>query len=221
MGQIASLACFEAKVMGVDLDGTVYAVSKTQGFAGEYKIPPLCGGSSGAGFFMGKGGAGCKEGDWVLLTRVPGGALGDTEIIRTLPSPSRFVGSMSSEAVQQLRGAGTRPYPVSNLRDGDIKIVGAGGGAIHITGPPGGLESEVFIGNDLSSGHFINNTGKHTYLTSVGHSVQSASSGHRFYSGDIIRIPVGESSEGQIEAGHDIPVYTAMAGKIKISLGLR
>ncbi len=191
--QLETLARFEAKVVRVDDDGTIYAVSSTEGFEGDHTLPPLASGTSGAGFFLGKGGSGVSVNDWLLLGRSPGGTFGETQIIRVLPSWRRLLPTSVGAGENRRIRAGTMPYPITNMNDGDVKVVGSGGGSLHLMGPSGGLQSEVFLGNELSAGLYVTNYGKMTHLSSVSHTYQSLSTGHRMFSGDIYR---GAESSG-------------------------
>jgi len=212
--QILTLAIYEGDVVDVKSDGTMLCTSTIQGMDSPIEVPGLYGGCSDAGIYSGQGGAGVQAGDKVLLCRVHPGSMGVTQAIRVIPGKNR---TKNTKEVSPGPGqpSGRTNYPVKTLKDGDIMISGSGGGFVSLSGNI--IKNEVFVGNILKSGLYIGCSGKKTGLATVSHTIQSASSGHRLYCGDINRFDGGSNGLSRISSsGHEIGgVSTETVGRTR------
>jgi len=206
-----TLAICEGDVVGVSAEG-ISVTSSLMGLDIPTIVPGILGGVSDSGVYQGQAGAGVQKGDKVLLCRVHPGSMGTTQILRVIPGPNRHLNSKQVRISKNMP-AGRTCYPTNTMDDGDIRITGEGGGELSLRGKP--LNSQVFLGNNLKSGIYINSAGKMTSIASVSHTAQSVSSGHRMFSGTISRAPGGAEGEGSaVSTGHDIGfVFTKEIGR--------
>jgi hypothetical protein len=203
-GQLGNFKVFEGLVKSVDpISGDISIISDVDDIGSATVIPPVYyGGTGDAGFYQHP-----EIGDSILYTRVFPGGRGIIQALRIIPKTDRNAaeGGGTPSANAQ---AGRSDYPISGLKPGEIKIIGAGGGEVYLSGRPGSVAG-VFVGNELNNGLYISKaTSAKTNVTLVSNSLQLVSAAHRTTSGNILRIPSGFTQKSGItDVGSDLITY--------------
>lgn len=206
-GQITSFWPFEAVVLDVNKKTGELTVHKgSQDTGTSFVIPPLYyGGVRDSGLFRHP-----NKGDRVLCIRVHPGSRGTIQALKVIPKPNsdRAPGWKGRQGVEpgDFVPTATTDYPIAAMNTNDMKLAAFGGGQLLLEGSC--TDNNIYLGNDQKSGLYISLRGTETKVSTVGHTIQSVSTGSRLVSGDAIRFdPQSNSASAAVPCGHQVLMY--------------
>ena len=201
--QLSSFWLYEAEIVAIRPNGNLVVASKLLDESQRQEISPIFyGGNYDSGLFQSP-----NVGDRVLCGRVHPGRSGITQAIKLIPVANKEISTREIPAADDLPAASSS-YPIRNLKPGDVRLVGYGGGEVSLTGTA--TSGRVFIGNVFKSGIHINTEGTESVVSTMGHSIQNVSDGGKVYVGPVIRTPQNSNIRtSQNRIRHDLAAYSS------------